>query len=112
MRVHTYVHLGGCLCYMYMHKSVCMTTMCVCVLCTCMPVGASMCMFTSTQCLCMGIVCRYMLPVGAMFVSWGSVCVLCNARVSVGTAPVVYTGDRGGQRVFLCVECLHICMWG
>lgn len=98
------------MCYMHMHRCVCMTTMHV--LYTCMSVEGSMCIFISTQCLCLGSVYMYMLPIRAMFVLWGSVCMLCNGHVCLCKQLLLYICDYGGQCVILCVECLHICMWG
>lgn len=100
------MYLGG-LYVLYVYAQMCLynNNVCVVYMHVC---GGSMCMFTSTLCLCMGSV--YMLPIGAMLVSWGSMCMLCNACVSMRTAPVVYICDCGGQCVFLYVECLHICM--
>lgn len=53
----------------------------------------------------------YMLPIGAMFVLWGSVCMLCNGKVCLCEQLLLCTSVTVEVSVCFCVlnACISVC---
>lgn len=94
------------MCYVNVHRCVCIT---MCVLYTCMSVGA-VCVCLHLHDVYVWAVCT--LSAGAMFVLWGSVCMLCNAHVCLWEHLLLCISVTVEGSACFCVLNACICVCG
>lgn len=92
---------------LYAYAQVCLYDNNVCVVY--MHVWGAVCV--CAQCLYLGSVYMYVLPIRAMFELWGSVCMLCNAHVCLCEQLLLCISVTVEGSVCFCVlnACISVC---